>query len=117
VPGQPDEGLFGFSFIKQPVLLALGAFNVQVPLGEQDLFSGHRPAAFGPQGEPVPFDKTEWAATAQAANITRTNNAVFRLFQAPEPDEQQSPFKPDVSLQFSFCCSLSSFVSMFFPQK
>ena len=107
--GQPDEGLSGFSFIKLPVLLALGAFNVQVPLGAQDLFSGHRPAALGPQGEPVPFVSTEWAANVQAAMITSTNIAVFKLFKPPEPDEQHSP--P------SFCCVISSFVSIFYPQN
>jgi hypothetical protein len=81
----------------------------------QVLFNGQTPAA---QGELlVPFDSTEWVANAPAASNTRIKSAVLQLFQFQEPDEQQSPSEPDESLQFSFCCVFSSFISMFFPQN
>jgi hypothetical protein len=83
----------------------------------QGLFIGQTPAELAPQGELVPFDSTEWAANAPAASNTRIKSTVFQLFQFPEPDEQQSPPEPDESLQLSFCCALSSFISIFFPQN
>jgi hypothetical protein len=86
-------------------------------VGEQALFNGQTPAEPAPQGELVPFDSTEWAANAPAASNTRIKSTVFQLFQFPEPDEQQSPPEPDESLQLSFCCVLSSFISIFFPQN
>jgi len=86
-------------------------------LGAQGLLNGQTPAELPPQGELVPFVSTEWAANAPAANITRINIAVFQLFQPPEPDEQQSPPDTDESEQLSFCCTLPSFVSIFFPQN
>jgi hypothetical protein len=78
---------------------------------------GQTPAEPAPQGELVPFDSTEWAAKAPAASNTRIKITVFQLFQFPEPDEQQSPPEPDESLHFSLSCVISSFVSIFFPQK
>jgi hypothetical protein len=117
VPGQHEEGVFAFSFIIQVAFLAPVAFNSRPLRLAQGLFNGHRPAALEPQGELVPFDITEWAATAQAASITRTNNAIFRLFKLPEPDEQHSPPEPDGSLHPSLFCVISSFVSILFPQK
>jgi hypothetical protein len=83
----------------------------------QGLFIGQTPAEPAPQGELVPFDSTEWAANAPAASNTRIKITVFQLFQFPEPDEQQSPPEPEESLQFSFCCALSSLISIFFPQN
>jgi len=109
--------LCAFSFIKQPVLLASDEPNIQPPLGAQDLFSGQRPAELPPQVVWAPFVNTECAANAQAAIITTTNIAVFKLFKLPEPDEQHSPPEPDDSLLFSFPCVISSFVSISFPQK
>jgi hypothetical protein len=109
--------VFAFSFDIQVAFLAPVAFNSQPLLLAQGLFNGHKPAALEPQGELVPFDSTEWAATAQAASITRTNTAVFRLFKLPEPDEQHSPPEPDESLHLSLSCGICSFVSILFPQK
>ena len=117
MPGQHEEAVSSFSFIKQVAFLVSASFNPQGLLVPQDLLKGHRPDVLPPQGELVPFDSTEWAATAQAANITRTNNAVFRLFQLPEPDEQHSPPESGELVLFSFSCVISSFVSIFFPQK
>jgi hypothetical protein len=85
-------------------------------LGAQDLPNGQAPEEFPPQGNLSPFVISEWAATAPAASITRINIAVFQFFQPPEPDEQHSPPEPDESEQLSFCCALSSFVSIFFPK-
>jgi hypothetical protein len=115
--GQHKEGLSAFFSEGQVTLPGLASVAPQALLDEQTLFNGHRPAALPPQVELVPFDNTEWAANAPAASITRTNAAVFRLFKLPEPDEQQSPPEPDESLQLSFCCAFSSFISIFFPQN
>ncbi len=110
--GQQEGGLFAFCSEGHVTLPGLASVAPQV------LFNGHKPAALPPQGdELVPFDSTEWAAKAQAAIITSTNITVFKLFKLPEPDEQQSPPDPDESLLFSFCCALSSFVSIFFSQN
>ena len=111
MPGQHEGVVFAFSFVMQVAFSASEAFN------PQDLLKGHRPDAPEPQGELVPFDSTEWAATVHAASMTRTNNAVFRLLNPPEPDEQHSPPESGDSLLFSFPCVISSFVSILFPQK
>jgi hypothetical protein len=81
------------------------------------LLKGHRPVALPPQGELLPFDSTEWAATAQAATMTSKNNAVFRLLYPPEPDEQHSLPESGELVLFSLSCVISSFVSIRFPQK
>jgi hypothetical protein len=109
VPGQHGEGLSAFSFIMQPVLSVLVFSKTQAPPGAQDLLNGHRPVELPPQGELVPLVSTEWAAKAQAAMITRTNIAVFKLFKPPELEEQHSP--P------SFFCGIFSFSSIFCPQN
>ena len=117
MPGQHEGFVSAFSLIIQVAFSASDAFNPQVLLLPQDWLKGHRPAALPPQGELLPFDNTEWAATVQAASMTRINNAVFRLFKLPEPDEQHSLPESGDSLPFSFPCVISSFVSIFFPQK
>jgi hypothetical protein len=94
----------------------LASSTTQALSGAQGLLNGQAPEEFPPpQGNLSPSVISEWAATAQAANTTRTNNAVFQFFQPPGPDEQHSPPEPDESEQPSFCCVLSSFVSIFFP--
>jgi hypothetical protein len=107
VPGQHGDDVFA-SFIIQLVSLVSAAFNAHVLLFAQGVLNGHKPAA-PPQDKPFPFIKTECAAKAQAAMITITNIAVFRFFRPPESDEQHLP--P------SSCFVISSFVSIFFPQK
>jgi hypothetical protein len=80
---------------------------------EQTLLNGQTPIEPAPQeGELVPFDSTEWAASAPAASNTIIKTTVLQLFQFPVPDEQQSPPEPDESLRLSSCCIFSSFISI-----
>jgi hypothetical protein len=117
MPGQHGDVVFAFSLIMQVAFSAPTAFNPHALLLPQGLLNGHRPVVLPLQGRLLPFDSTEWAATAQAATITRMNNPVFRLLYLPELEEQHSPPESGELASHLFSCVIPSFVSILFPQK